>query len=311
MLIVHDFRVARCAANSVLAIGNFDGVHRGHRHLFDRLSAAARALGGHAVAMTFEPHPTRILAPERAAPLLVGLDRKLELLSETPLDTVVVQRFDRVLAAQSPRDFVRDVIVGLRAREVFVGEDFRFGRDRAGDGTVLTALGLELGFTAHVIPQVAVAGETISSSRVRSALAQGDLSLAAQLLGRPFDLDGLVIEGFRRGRTLGFPTANLSTPCEALPRDGVYAVRVRVFTDSAPAIPGVMNIGTRPTLQAGRALEVHLLDTDRALYGQTLRVEFVQRLRDERRFDGIEALRTQITDDVRNARAALAPKAVV
>ncbi len=310
MLIAHDYRVARCTAPTALAIGNFDGVHRGHRHLLDRVCNAARTFQGEALALTFEPHPTRVLAPERAAPLLVGLDRKLELLAETRLDAVVVQRFDLSLAAHSPREFVRDVVVGLRAREVFVGADFHFGRNREGNGALLVDLGREMGFVAHVVPQIEEDAETISSSRVRRALAEGDLPLVARLLGRRFDLDGLVIEGHRRGRTLGFPTANLSTPCEALPRDGVYAVQVGILDGGDdPRRGGVMNLGTRPTLQAGRSIEVHLFDLDRDLYGRTLRVEFVTRLRDERRFDGPDALRAQIGQDVDAARAALASEA--
>lgn len=305
--IAHDYRVARCSAPTALAIGNFDGVHRGHQHLMQRVVDSARRLGGQAVALTFEPHPTRVLAPERAAPLLMGLDRKLELLSTLGLDAVVVQRFDLSLSSQSPAEFVDAVVMGLRAREVYIGADFHFGRNREGNGAVLAELGVARGFTAHVVPPVQEAGATISSSRIRKALADGDIDLAASLLGRPYDLDGLVVAGQRRGRTLGFPTANLATPCEALPRDGVYAVRVqRRDQDDGPWAPAVMNLGQRPTVQAGRSIEAHLLDADVDLYGQTLRVRFVKRLRDERRFDSLDALRAQIATDSEAARAALA-----
>ena len=306
MFTAHDFRAARRGAPTALAIGNFDGVHRGHRHLIDRVKDAARALGGESVALTFDPHPTRVLAPDRASPLVVGLDRKLELLAETGVDATVVQRFDLSFASQSPLEFAEHVVLGLRAREVFVGEDFRFGRNREGNGATLVALGAQLGFRAHVVTPLEEGAIPVSSSRVRRALADGDLGLAKLLLGRDYDLDGLVITGHRRGRTLGFPTANLATECEALPRDGVYAVRASVLgLDGPKDHPAVMNLGSRPTFRAGRSLEAHLLDADVDLYGRTLRVTFAARLRDERRFDGIDALRAQITADVAAARAAL------
>ena len=306
MFTAHDFRAARRGAPTALAIGNFDGVHRGHRHLIDRVKDAARALGGESVALTFDPHPTRVLAPDRASPLVVGLDRKLELLAETGVDATVVQRFDLSFASQSPLEFAEHVVLGLRAREVFVGEDFHFGRNREGNGATLVALGAQLGFRAHVVTPLEEGGIPVSSSRVRRALAEGDLGLAKLLLGRDYDLDGLVITGHRRGRTLGFPTANLATECEALPRDGVYAVRVSVLGPDGPkGHPAVMNLGSRPTFRAGRSLEAHLLDADVDLYGRTLRVSFAARLRDERRFDGVDALRAQIAADVAAARAAL------
>ncbi len=310
MFIAHDHRVARRGRPTAIAIGNFDGLHRAHRALLGNALAAARAFQGDAVALTFEPHPTRVLAPERASPLLVGLDRKLELLATTGIDAAVVQRFDLSFASQSPEEFVERVVLGLRAREVFVGHDFHFGRNREGTAARLKALGVQLGYTAHILEAVTDDGVPISSSGVRRALAAGDLPLAGRLLGRPFDLDGLVVRGFQRGRTLGFPTANLVTPTEALPADGVYAVRVRILDLVGDAThPGVMNLGVRPTLHAGRALEVHLLDWQGDLYGRTLRVEFVTRLRDERRFDGLDALKTQITLDAEAARAALSADA--
>lgn len=306
MWIAHDFRSARRSAPTALAIGNFDGVHLGHRHLLDRVQAAARAFDGESVALTFDPHPTRVLAPDRASPLVLGLDRKLELLRGTGVDAAVVQRFDLSFASQSPLEFAEQVVFGLRAREVFVGEDFHFGRNREGNGATLVALGAQLGFRAHVVSPLEVGAVPVSSSRVRRALAEADLALAKSLLGRDYDIDGLVIAGHRRGRTLGFPTANLATECEALPKDGVYAVRVTALgADGLVDHPAVMNLGSRPTFRAGRSLEAHLLDADVDLYGRTLRVTFAARLRDERRFDGIEALKAQIAADVRAARVAL------
>ena len=306
MQIYHDHRVARRSRRTALAVGNFDGVHIGHRHLLATVREAAARIGGDAVVLTFEPHPTRVLAPERASALITGLDRKLELLAAEGLDAAVVLRFDHSFAAQSPRDFVASVIAGLGAREVFVGADFRFGHDRSGDGAVLAAMGADFDFSAQVVPQVTdVEGAVVSSSRVRKCLAEGDLATAKRLLGRDFDLDGLVVQGDRRGRTLGFPTANLATPCEALPRDGVYAARVRALGGDGREHPAVLNIGHRPTFRAGRSVEAHLLDGDHALYGRTLRVTFVARLRDERRFDGVDALVAQIRRDVDDAREIL------
>ncbi len=306
MQIAHDYRVAALTAPSALAIGNFDGVHRGHQYLLRRVIDAARAFGGVATALTFDPHPTRVLAPDRAAPQLMGLDRRLELMAAAGLDAVVVQRFDTTLSSQPAREFVEHIVLGLGARAVFVGHDFRFGRNREGTGETLEQLARELGFEAHVLAPVTEGDAPISSTRTRRALADGDLALVRTLLGRRFDLDGVVVHGHHRGRTLGFPTANLATPCEALPRDGVYAVRVRAHGDpEGLRFDGVLNLGTRPTVRAGRSIEAHLFDTDRDLYGRTLRVTFVKRLRDERRFDGLDALRAQIARDADEARLAL------
>lgn len=309
MFIAHDHRAARRLRPGALAIGNFDGVHRGHRALLQQCIDAARALGGDAVALTFDPHPTRVLAPERASSLLMGVDRKLELLATTGLDAVVVQRFDLSFAAQTPEEFVDQVVLGLRAREVFVGYDFRFGRNREGTAESLASLGAARGYRGHVVEAITDDdGVPLSSSRVRRALGEGDLASAERLLGRRYDLDGLVVRGFQRGRTLGFPTANLLTQTEALPRDGVYAVRAAVLAPGeAPARwhDGVLNLGTRPTLRAGRSIEAHLFDFSGDLYGSTLRVEFVKRLRDEIRFDGLESLKRQIALDAEAARLAL------
>jgi riboflavin kinase/FMN adenylyltransferase len=309
MWIAHDYRTARCARATAVAIGNFDGVHRGHRALIERALEESAAFGGDAVVLTFEPHPMRVLAPDRSPPRITGADRRLELFASLAVNGVIVQGFDRGFAAMSPELFAREVLLGLRAKVVIVGENFHFGKDRAGDGYALRALGDKLGFRTEVLRPVLDEGDAmISSSKIRAALADGQLDRVHAMLGRTFDFDGRVVLGDQRGRTIGFPTANLRTDVEALPRDGVYAVRAAlVDQDDRPgeAMDGVMNIGVRPTFSAGRSIEVHLFDRSLDLYGRLLRVTCVARLRDERKFDGIEALRAQIAQDVRDARAAL------
>ncbi len=306
MWIAHDYRTARCDRETAVAIGNFDGVHRGHASLLALARRRAAEFSGESVVFTFEPHPTRILAPDKAPRRISGADRRLELFARAGVDGAVVQGFDRSFAAMSPEAFVREVILGLRARVVLVGENFHFGRDRAGDGASLAALGEGLGFRVELLGPVTEDGAVISSTRVREALALGQLDRVRAMLGRDFDFDGRVVVGDRRGRTLGFPTANLRTDVEALPADGVYSVRVSEGGEGGPWRDGVMNLGVRPTFAAGRSIEVHLFDTELNLYGRLLRVRCVERLREERRFDGLAALRAQIEQDVRDARSSLA-----
>jgi riboflavin kinase/FMN adenylyltransferase len=306
MWIAHDYRTARCDRETAVAIGNFDGVHRGHAALLDLARREAARFGGESVVFTFEPHPARVLAPERAPRRISGADRRLELFALAKVDGAVVQGFDRAFAAMTPEDFAREVLLGLRARVVLVGENFRFGRDRAGDGSSLVELGRALGFRAELLGPVTDDGAVISSTRVREALSLGQLDRVRAMLGRDFDFDGRVIVGDRRGRTLGFPTANLRTDVDALPADGVYSVRVSDAGEGGPWREGVMNLGVRPTFSAGRSIEVHLFDTEMDLYGRLLRVRCIERLREERRFAGLEALRAQIEQDVRDARASLA-----
>lgn len=309
MWIAHDYRTARCARATAVAIGNFDGVHRGHRALIERARSEAAQLGGDSVVLTFEPHPTRVLAPDRSPPRITGADRRLELFESLQVDGVIVQGFDRGFAAMSPEQFAREVLLGLQAKVVIVGENFHFGRDRAGDGNALRALGATMGFRTEILGAVLDQGDAmISSSKIRKALADGALLEANAMLGREFDFDGRVVMGDQRGRLLGFPTANMRTDVEALPRDGVYAVRAQVVSVGnarGPWMDGVMNIGVRPTFSAGRSIEVHLLDRTIELYGALLRVRCVARLRDEMKFAGVDALRAQIGQDVSAARVAL------
>lgn len=290
-----------------VTVGNFDGVHRGHRALVDAVRAAADRLGGWAGALTFDPHPARLLAPERAPATLLPLSRRAALLGAAGLDALAVLPFTPQIANLAPTAFAEQVLRGaLGARAVVVGEGFRFGRGRGGDVSELRRLGRLLGFEVHTLAPVLQQGEPVSSTRVRLALAAGDVEQAAALLGRPYDIEGLVVHGDARGRSLGFPTANLEPEVELLPRAGVYAGRCALPGETLALRAAVVNIGSRPTF-AGRQVrvEAHLLDFSADLYAQSLRVELHARLRDEQRFAGPAALVEQIHADVRAARSCL------
>jgi riboflavin kinase/FMN adenylyltransferase len=289
-----------------VTIGNFDGVHRGHQALVDSAARWARTEGGHTVVLTLDPHPARLLDPARAPGTLTTLDQKAELLADLGVDAFAVLPFTAELARRPAEEFVRQVLVGaLEAKRVVVGQDFRFGHRRGGDVATLEMLGARLGFGVEAVAPVLHRERPVSSSRVREALARGQVEEARVLLGRPFFVDGRVVEGARRGRTLGFPTANLETPNETLPQEGVYAARCRV--PSGRWVNAVVNIGRRPTFGGDTvSVEAHLIDFDADLYGADLRTEFAERLREERRFDGPAALVAQIREDVSRARDAMA-----
>jgi len=286
-----------------VTIGNFDGVHRGHQALVAETVARAREAGGESVALTFDPHPARVLAPSRVPPWLTSPEQKAELLAELGIDVIAVLPFTPEVAALAPEAFARGVLAGtLGARHVVVGAEFRFGHRKAGDAALLRTLGETLGFAVRAVPPVVEGGRPVSSSRVRKALAEGDAAHAASLLGRPYFVDGTVVEGERRGRAIGVPTANLETDGALLPARGVYAGRGRL--PGGQARLAVVNVGERPTF-GGRTVtvEAHILDYSGDLYGRRLRLSFAARLRDERRFAGAEALVEQIRRDVERARA--------
>jgi riboflavin kinase/FMN adenylyltransferase len=294
----------------IVVIGNFDGVHLGHQRVLRAAAdeAAARGLG--AAMLTFSPHPARVIGREPPA-TLTRLARKLELARRVaPSIEPIVQRFDAAFAAQSPRAFADAVLArDLGAAVVVVGKNFRFGKDRAGDFDELARLGAELGFETTSHDLLADERGRLSSTRARRAIAAGDLDDAARVLGRPHMIEGLVARGDQRGRTIGFPTANLADVEEALPANGVYAVLVdRVDGARVTALAkGVANVGVRPTVgqQPRPSVEVNLFDFDGDLYGAELRVHVALRLRDEQRFAGLEALKAQIALDAAAARAAL------
>jgi riboflavin kinase/FMN adenylyltransferase len=292
---------------TLVLIGNFDGVHLGHRAVLETSSAQARTRGLATVALTFDPHPSVVLG-RGGEPVLTTLERKVELLGRIcPELTVVVEPFTRELAALEPTEFAERVLArALAARVVVVGKNFRFGRARTGDLATLEALGQALGFEARAEPLRGDAEGPYSSSRVREALARGELASVERVLGRPHSLSGTVVRGAGRGRTIGVPTANLDGVAEALPPYGVYACVVDRLDGGTRALAkGVVNIGERPTLGAGFSVEAHLFDFEGDLYGARLRLHLCARLREERRFDGIDALRAQIERDLVTARDAV------
>lgn len=290
---------------SAVAVGNFDGVHRGHQALVKAAVARARATGGPSVVLTFDPHPARVLRPGRAPAALTTLDQKEELLAGLGVDRLAVLPFDASLAALTPEAFARAVLRDtLGARDVVVGESFRFGHRREGDTRTLVELGARLGFEVHAVPAVLEGGRPVSSSRVRLELSHGRVGAAAALLGRPYFVDAGVVRGDGRGRTIGVPTANLAPDNEILPAPGVYAGYCRVPRDES--WPAVINLGHRPTFGGGDlALEAHLLGFTGDLYGARVRLSFLERLRDEQRFPSQEALVARIGEDVERARALL------
>jgi len=307
----HLARLPAKVAAAVLTLGNFDGVHLGHQAIVRRAVARAREIGGRAVALTFEPHPLAVLAPERAPALLQTLHDRLVLMRELGIDVAVLQRFTRAFAAQEPDAFVEDFLLRhLDLRHVVVGYNVNFGRNRAGTDETLRLLGARHGFGVDVVGPVDAGGEHVSSSRLRALIAAGDIAGARRLLGRPHALRGRVVAGDRRGRTLGFPTANLHLPPRLLlPPDGVYAVGVDV---PAGRHAGVLNVGIRPTFGGRRrTIEVHLLDFAGDLYRQWLVVHLVARLRGEATFAGPDALKAAIAADIAHARRVLAGDAAV
>jgi riboflavin kinase/FMN adenylyltransferase len=293
-------------AGSVVVPGNHDGVHLGHQALLARAQGIAEARALDVVALTFDPHPMVTVAPERAPVPLTTIARRVELLLANGADRVEVAHFDAAYAAQTAEQWITNELAGrLAAKAVVVGVDFRFGKGRGGDLAGLRAMGAARGIEVDAIAEVAVdGGERASSTAIRKALADGDVAHAARLLTRPHSVDGVVVEGNKRGRTIGFPTANLVPDPILLPRDGVYAVRAR--TKDGAWHDGVANLGTRPTFAAGRSLEAHLFDFAGDLYGAPLRLAFVARIRDEKKFDGVDALVAQIRRDADTARELLA-----
>jgi riboflavin kinase / FMN adenylyltransferase len=286
----------------VLALGNFDGLHRGHMKIIDRVRRRAGERAGTPAAMTFDPHPARVLRPDKAPPLLMTTPQRLEALARAGMQGVAVVQFTRDLSLWDPEMFVRTVLVEwLHVVEVWVGANFLFGHDRAGTYSVLRALGARYGFRAEKIDPVRYKEFVVSSTRIRRLVTEGRVDEAGALLGHHYFIDGTVTRGAGRGREIGFPTANLATDNELLPPSGVYATTATI---NGVVYPSATNVGTRPTFgDVDRVLiETHLLGVDRDLYGTPVRLSFVQRLRDERAFPDVDALRAQIDADCRAAK---------
>lgn len=297
----------RATGSTVLAIGNFDGLHLGHRALIDRLTAKARELGLPSAIMTFEPHPRELFSPEQAPARLTSLREKLALIDACDVDRVYVCHFNRKLAALDAGEFVQRLLVrGLAVRHLIIGDDFRFGRGRGGDFAMLRQAGVEHGFGVEAMDTIDLDGERVSSSLLREVLAAGELEHAARLLGRPYNISGRVVHGDKIGRGLGFPTANVQLKRKRVPLSGVFAVTVSGVDKRH--LPGAASLGVRPTVGAGLrpTLEVHLLDFDRDIYGHHVTVHFLHKLRDEAKYDSLSALTAQIQQDVAATRAYFA-----
>jgi riboflavin kinase/FMN adenylyltransferase len=289
----------------IMTIGNFDGVHRGHQAIFHTLCQRAREVSGTAIVLTFDPHPLKILAPERCPPLITPTAKKLALLQASKLDVVVCLPFTQELANLSPVAFVEDVLVGtMGIREIYVGYDFAFGKGRQGTITLLQELGYRHRFDVHIVEPIAVEGRVVSSSVIRQWVQQGSVDEAALFLGRLYSIAGTVIEGYQKGRELGFPTANVRSSYELIPGRGVYAV---VVDWRARQYEGVANIGFNPTFgRTQLSVEIHLFNFAEQLYSETVEVYFLKKIRDERAFPSVADLVRQIGQDVEAAHTLLA-----
>lgn len=305
MEVIRELDLLPPLEHPVVALGNFDGVHLGHRAILKAAIDRAHAVGGKAFALTFDPLPAKVLSPQRAPQMLMTSEDKIELLRDSGLDGVLVLRFDLALSRLSPRDFVHDyLLVKLGVEAVVVGHSVSFGHKRAGNAAVMVELGREFGFETVVVGPVKVGGVEVSSTKVRELITAGDLPGAARLLGRCHFLSGKVIHGRERGRTIGFPTANLDSETECVPPDGVYATRV-VLPDGA--YPSITNIGMRPTFQeTARSIEAHIFDFNRDIYDRGIKLEIIERVRPERKFESAEALKQQIATDLKRAKEILA-----
>lgn len=302
MKIFHGIENASIARPTVLTLGVFDGLHIGHQRIMQTVVVRAKSVGAVPTAITFDPHPRVVLHPETAPPLLQTLDQRLANLEFLGIEQAIVVKFDEDFASQPAEVFLTNVVQErLQAREVYLGEGFAFGKGRGGNIELLRNMAVELGFVADEVPEVRLRGRRVSSSEIRKLLDAGRINLARRMLGRPYGVEGVIIRGDRRGHTIGFPTANLKPHNRVIPRYGVYA--------TATLIDGIWrksitNIGVRPTFESDSApsIETFVFDFDGDLYGDVLRVRFLHRIRDERKFNGIDELKAQIERDSQTAR---------
>jgi riboflavin kinase/FMN adenylyltransferase len=309
VLLITDLKeITTPLAKSVITLGNFDGLHLGHQELVRKVISRAKETGSQSVVVTFRPHPLKILAPEKCPPLLSIYEEKIRLFEQLGVDVLVKIPFSLEFAKMSPEDFVKGILCDLLgAKEIFVGFNYRFGRGREGNITILKTLGKRLGFTVREVEQVSLEGEVISSTKIRRLLKDGEVEHAARLLGRTYAITGIVVKGDGRGKGLGFPTANIAPKHAIIPADGVYAVRLLVrdkFYD------GIANIGMRPTFDKhDRAIEVHVFDFNEDIYGEDISLYFIGKIREEKKFGSPEELIGQIRTDVETARAMLSDRA--
>jgi len=310
MKIFHGTENANILRPTVLTLGVFDGLHLGHQKIMEKVVERAKEIGAVPTAITFDPHPRGVLHPESAPPLLQTLDQRLAAFEFLGIEQAIVIRFDREFASKDAEVFLRDVVKErLHAKEVYLGKGFAFGKERHGNIELLRSLSGELGFVAEEVSEVRLRSKRISSSRIREALANGRVNLARRMLGRPYGIEGQIVRGNRRGHTIGFPTANLLPKNRVVPKFGVYA--------SATLINhrwrrGITNVGVRPTFETTvePSVETFIFDFDADLYGDVLRVRFLHRIRDEKKFNGIEELKAQIEKDVRKTENYFAHKGV-
>lgn len=288
----------------VLALGNFDGVHLGHQSMLKAAMERAADIGGLSVVFTFDPHPVKVLAPEKYLPLITPVEKKIQLMDELGLSAVVCAEFSIDFAKLSPKQFIKDLLVDkIGAKEIVVGFNYSFGRGREGGIDSLREMGEEYGFKLHVVEPFRVGGIVVSSSKVRGAIWSGNARLAAALLGRPYGMEGVVVPGRNRGKKLGFPTANIETRGELFPKSGVYATIVIL---KGKRYKSVTNVGKQPTFSDGVfSVEAHMFDFDMDIYGEQVEVLFIERVRDEMAFPGPEALVEQIKLDAAKAKEIL------
>lgn len=309
MRVLHDpLRGGDLPRGGIVTIGNFDGVHLGHQRILRRVVGRARETGRPSVAITFEPHPLAVLRPDQAPPRLQTLRQKEEGVEALGIETLLVIPFTRDFSLTEPEDFVREFLGGrLGAAEICLGPHFAFGRGKRGDLALLARFGPECGFQASSVEGVLVEGEAVSSTRIRHAIRAGDVARAAAMLGRPYEMDGIVSRGAGLGRKLGYPTINLSPENELFPADGVYMCRIAIGPAGQP-LQALTNVGTRPTVyeDSARSIETHVLDFSEDVYGEKVRLFFIERLREERKFPALEALTLQIGRDIEATRAYLA-----
>jgi riboflavin kinase / FMN adenylyltransferase len=297
MKLFHGTENAEIQRPTVVTLGVFDGLHLGHQEIMKTVVERANALNAVPTVITFDPHPRAVLHPENSPPMLQTLDQRLGSFEVLGIGQAIVIRFNREFAATDAEQFLREVIFQrLKAQEVYLGKGFAFGKNRAGNIDLLKKISVELGFVAEEVPEVQLRGHRISSSQIRSLLAEGKVNLARRMLGRPYGVEGLVIHGDKRGRTIGFPTANLKPKNRVIPKNGVYVTSTLIEGEWRRSIT---NIGIRPTFANGLepSVETFVLDWDGDLYDDVIRVRFLHRVRDEKKFSGIDELKAQIKKD--------------